>query len=83
MAKYYPDRAQRMGVEGQAVLMCAVTGTGALHACDVSSETPAGEGFGAAALKMVPLFAISPMTRDGEPVEGAQVRIPLRFRLPK
>lgn len=82
MARYYPDRALRLGVVGEATLNCAVTASGAVEGCHVAHESPRGEGFGAAALKMSSLFAIRPMTRDGQPVEGARVNIPLRFQLP-
>ncbi|WP_312165205.1 energy transducer TonB [Phenylobacterium sp.] len=83
IARYYPDRAQRMNVEGRAVLGCTVTSNGALENCRVVSEEPADQGFGEAAMKMSRLFRMRPMTRDGEPVAGGAVRIPIRFVLPK
>ena len=83
MARYYPARAQRMGVEGRATLSCTVGASGALQACAVASETPADQDFGAAALRMARLFKMRPMTKDGEPVSGGLVRIPIRFVLPK
>lgn len=83
LAQYYPDRAQRLGVAGSASLSCSVTAQGTLTECSVGSEDPADQGFGTAALKMTRLFKMRPMTRDGQPVGGAKINIPIRFQLPK
>jgi protein TonB len=83
IARYYPDRAQRMEVEGRVTLSCKVTSRGLLEGCSVLSEDPADQDFGSAALRMTRLFKMRPMTKDGSPVEGGTVRIPLRFQLPK
>ena len=64
-------------------LRCRVDASGALTDCSVTDETPTGEGFGEAALAMSPLFHMRPMTRDGVPVAGGRINIPIRFGLPK
>ena len=68
--RFYPARALERGVQGQAVVDCIVTPTGALSPCALVSETPSGWGFGGAALRIAPEYSMQPATRDGAPAEG-------------
>lgn len=67
------------GVSGGAVLVCESNIQGGLENCKVDSETPAGEGFGVAALLLVPSFQMKPAMKDGKPTRSA-VRIPISFK---
>jgi periplasmic protein TonB len=80
--RYYPQAAQAENVEGRATIECNVTAAGVLAACKVLSEEPAGYGFGESALQMAPLFKMRPATRDGVPISGGPIKIPIRFQLP-
>jgi protein TonB len=81
--RVYPPDALQRGVEGIVMVSCQVTEKGEMAECRVEQEAPAGEGFGDAALKLMPRFLMRPPTRDGVPVAGATVRLPIQFRLPR
>ena len=83
VSRYYPERAQRLNVEGRATISCTVSAQGTLTSCSVTEETPSDQGFGDAAMRMSKLFKMKPQTKDGSPVSGGTVRIPLVFKLPK
>jgi TonB family protein len=83
LVKVYPAQAVKGNVEGDVVLHCQVTKTGKLADCSVLRETPQGMGFGAAALQLTPFFEARAQTPEGGPKRGRDVRIPVRFRLPR
>ena len=78
----WPSEAWKRGLGGKAVIACQVSVQGALRACAVESESPAGAGFGAAAIALTPQLLMKPATRDGQPVVSG-VRIPVQFPTPE
>ena len=80
-AKFYPRAAARARIRGHVDLACVVELDGTAD-CQVSAEDPPGLGFGDAALKISRLFRFIPMQRDGVPVAGGQINIPIAFTPP-
>lgn len=84
-ARYFPDRAARLGIDGRVVMLCHVRNDGLLAQCEILEETPSGYDFGAAALKMAPLFRMRPLDTSKFNVPGDSgftVRVPLAFLSP-
>jgi protein TonB len=79
--RYYPELAQKLGVEGDVTMACTATADGRLTSCTILSETPPGYGFGQTALDLAPSFKLN-ATAGGEPVRPGKVVVPLNFRLP-
>lgn len=77
MARSWPANAGPSG--GRATVTCVVTNRGPMEECEISSEEPSGQGFGAAAVAMTSTFLMRPMTIDGQPVGGASVSVPIKF----
>ncbi|MBL8770457.1 MAG: TonB family protein [Phenylobacterium sp.] len=82
LAEAYPKTARQTGVEGRATLACRSEEDGRMVDCSVVGETPAGHGFGAAALSLVGSL------RGTRPCQGASslqpdgARLTMRFVLP-
>lgn len=77
----WPREAWRTGLGGRAVISCRVSLQGALFGCIVEQETPAGAGFGAAAIALTPQLLMRPEIKGGKPVVSS-VRIPVNFQKP-
>jgi TonB family protein len=81
LGNVFPTNALRHNLGGQAMIMCVVNVHGLLEGCVVSSESPHGEGFGAAALLLAPRFSMRPAIGPKGPVP-AIINIPIRFDAP-
>jgi TonB family C-terminal domain len=78
VAEFYPQAARNRRVDGRVVVQCVINLDTTLD-CVVAEETPGDWGFGAAALEISRKWRVRPATRDGLPVEGGRLRVPLRF----
>ncbi len=74
----FPAEAFRRGQGGSATITCIATPQGTLQDCLTISESPAGAGFGAAAIALTPQFTLKPALYKGQAVPSA-VAIPIRF----
>lgn len=78
----FPKAAADAGVRsGVGVVDCTVAADGRLRDCSVSRESPAGLGFGEAALSVAPIMQMNPWTDEGRPVDGARIKLPFSFKL--
>jgi len=75
----YPAAAQRRNVEGRVVLDCLI-GTDLAIRCRSVSESPAGYGFAAAALRVAQQFRSAATLDDGRPAAGERATVALVFR---
>lgn len=66
--------------EVHVMMSCRITEAGGLEACTIRSETPAGLGYGAAALALAPIFKMPDVDLDGRPVAGRMVYIPIIWK---
>ncbi len=77
--RVYPVAARRARISGNVLLSCRIRLDRRLENCRVVRETPAGQGFGAAALETVVHFRAVPPTEGGRPVENAEATFGVLF----
>lgn len=82
LERFYPDRAQRLGLDGRATVTCQVKQNGTLVDCSVESEDPPDMGFGDATIRASRLFKMRPQIEYGQPVDGGTFRFSLDWKLP-
>lgn len=78
----FPARALNAGVGGRAELDCTIRGDQSV-ACTVASESPAGMGFGRAALSAANSYRARATLSDGSSSVGARTRIAVQFQVPE
>ncbi len=67
--RFYPREAFMRGIAGEVVLDCEIDTQGRLS-CAVVSETPEGQGFGEAALRIAGGHVMRPATQNGAPMRA-------------
>ncbi len=77
----YPDRALRDGLGGRVELSCSVLANLSVN-CSVASESPAGLGFGRAALAASSSYRANPTRSDGSSAVGSPARLVVQFQAP-
>ena len=77
----WPGTAYTAGLDGRVKLRCKIDVHGLAEWCEVASESPAGKGFGAAALELRPTFKLTPAKGPDGPV-SAMMTLSVRFRAP-
>lgn len=65
----------------RVVLGCTIQPDGALGACTLTDENPAGQGYGAGALELAAKFKVTPWSADGSPTIGAKIKLPIHYQL--
>ncbi len=78
----YPT-ATAQGAAGKAVVRCAFDVEGRTTDCAVRSQTPAGRGFGSAALALATRFEVLHTDDDAAILPGVIVDIPVAFSAPE
>jgi TonB family protein len=71
----YPDHAAARQIAGQATLKCRINSVGGPTDCTIYSETPQGEGFGKALMKLRSKMSFYPPA----PGEGPWVLVTVGF----
>lgn len=79
---FYPKAARDAGVEGAAWLSCFVPRFNEVRECKLIAETPAGSGFGKAALKAKRSFRIQVYNQSGRRMYNEWVTVRCNFILP-
>lgn len=78
MLGVYPRDALNAGVDGQVRMICVMTAAGTLTDCGAASETPPGQGFGAAAARLGHLFRFD--AADRPDLVGKRGAVNVTFR---
>jgi protein TonB len=77
----FPAAATAKGIKvGHGVAACVVAADGRLQDCTPDPADPEGFGFSQAAVTLASHARMNPWTTTGGPVNGARIRIPIRFQ---
>lgn len=81
LGRFYPERAQRLGIAGQVTARCSIASDGSLRECAVVAEQPAGYEFGAALMRVAGAAAVAG-AKNGGSVAGRRMLLKMSFALP-
>ena len=77
---FHPPDALRRNMSGLAVVSCRIRADTRLDDCRVLEEAPAGQGFGAAGVRVaMELYRFRPALEDGRPDDSVRAVIELAF----
>ena len=79
LVRAYPRAALVARQAGHVLLRCRIGADNRLHGCRVVEETPAGAGFGAAALAAATYFRFQPPMVNGRPRDDFEMPIGIDF----
>jgi protein TonB len=82
ISELYPQRPLREGLGGRVALNCEVLPSMNVS-CEVATESPAGQGFGRAALAASSSYRARPTLSDGSSAVGTRTRIIVSFQAPQ
>jgi len=78
----FPESARADKIlTGVGQVNCAADTHGDLVDCQVAGENPSGKGFGSAALQAAQAMRMNIWTKNGDPVDGRRIVLPIRFTL--
>jgi TonB family protein len=80
--RFYPEIAQRAGVQGRASVLCSIAPNGDFTNCSALDEDPKGCQFGDAIVRLASAMHVSQHLKDGTPTAGRQYQFELSFKLP-
>jgi TonB family protein len=76
----YPEKAQRMGVEGFAEMRCRVLANGHLDECQLKAESPTGYDLGATLMRSARGFVLTPAQRPAGS-DVVLVDVPFKWKM--
>jgi len=78
----FPPAAASAGLKtGVGIAQCDVAADGALLNCATGVGRPDGLGFSEAAVVVASVMRMNLWTREGGPIDGAKISLPIRFNL--
>nr|WP_255548060.1 energy transducer TonB [Erythrobacter ani] len=77
--RLYPKEAREAGIFGRAFLKCRALSRNRVRDCSIVAESPAGMGFGAAALKAQRSYRVKIRDQSGDQVYGRWMIIEIAY----